>query len=91
MPTSSGGIRTVNSGTHRPDVAALLKLEVDFSGGAAGWAAGIVYAVGSTGCGVPGVLTDFEQAFGTTMNTVRRRAAEVELPAGGSACCRQRP
>ncbi len=60
-------------------LAALLKLEVDFSGGAAGWAAGIVYAVGSTGCGVPGVLNaDFEKAFGTTMNTVRRRAAEVE-------------
>jgi len=60
-------------------LAALLKREADFSGQAAGWAAGIVYAVGSMGCGVPGVLNaDFEKAFGTTMSTARKRAAEVK-------------
>ena len=59
-------------------LAALRKLEMEFPGQAAGWAAGIVYAVGCSGCGVPDVLNaDFEKAFGTTMSTIRRRAAQV--------------
>ena len=48
-----------------------------------GWAAGIVYAVGSTVCGVPGVLNaEMEKAFGVSMSTVYRRAAAVrrEIP-----------
>lgn len=47
-----------------------------------GWAAGIIYALANRGrraCGVPGMLNaDFERFFGITMNTVRRRAAQVE-------------
>lgn len=43
-----------------------------------GWAAGIVYAVGSTVCGVPGVLNrELEKAFGVSMSTVYKRAAAV--------------
>ena len=48
-----------------------------------GWAAGIVRAVGSTVCGVPGVLnSEMEKAFGVSMNTVYRRAAAIrrEMP-----------
>ena len=48
-----------------------------------GWAAGIVYAVGCTVCGVPGVFNrELEKAFGVSMSTVRRRAAAVrrEIP-----------
>ena len=43
----------------------------------------LVYAVGSTICGVPGVLNaELEEAFGVSMSTVRRRAAAVrrEIP-----------
>ena len=46
-----------------------------------GWAAGIVYAMATWGrspCGVPEILNrDFEAMFGTTMNTVYRRAAAI--------------
>ena len=36
-------------------MAALLKRKTSFAGAAAGWAAGLVYAVGSRGVGVPDV------------------------------------
>jgi hypothetical protein len=50
----------------------------DLTGRAAGWAAGIVYAVSSRGCGVPGILNrDLEKAFGVSMSTVYQRAADV--------------
>ena len=46
-----------------------------------GWAAGIVYALANRGrraCGVPGMLNvEVEEFFGVTMNTIRRRAAQV--------------
>ena len=46
-----------------------------------GWAAGIIYALANRGrraCGVPGVLNaEFEQFFGVSMSTVRKRAAQV--------------
>jgi hypothetical protein len=43
-----------------------------------GWAAGIVYAVSSTSCGVPGVLNrELERASGVSMSTVYKRAAAV--------------
>jgi hypothetical protein len=48
----------------------------------AGWAAGIVYALTTSGrqpCGVPGILNaELEELFGTTMSTVRKRAAHVQ-------------
>ena len=62
---------------------ALESADLLLSGKAAGWAAGIVYAVGSTICGVPGLLNaELEEAFGVSMSTVRRRAAAVrrEIP-----------
>ena len=47
-----------------------------------GWAAGIVYALANRdrwACGVPGMLNaEVEEFFGVTMNTIRRRAAQVE-------------
>jgi len=40
---------------------------------AEGWAAGIVFAVGSGGCGVPDVLnSELEKAFGVSMSTITR-------------------
>ena len=46
-----------------------------------GWAAGIIYALASRGrqaCGVPGILNaEFEQFFGVSMSTVRKRAAQI--------------
>jgi hypothetical protein len=46
-----------------------------------GWAAGIVYALADRdrrACGVPGVLnSDFEQFFGVSMGTIRKRAAQI--------------
>jgi len=51
-------------------------------GKAEGWAAGIIYAVASQdrqACGVPGVLnSEFEAIMGISMETARKRAAEVE-------------
>ncbi len=59
-------------------LALLLKRQTDFPGNPGGWAGGIVYAVGSGGCGVSGVLNaELEKAFGTTMGTIRKRAGEV--------------
>lgn len=47
-----------------------------------GWAAGIIYTLANRGrraCGVPGVLnSDFEQFFGVSMGTIRKRAAQIE-------------
>ena len=47
-----------------------------------GWAAGIIYALATRdrcACGVPGVLnSDFEQFFGVSMGTIRKRAAQIE-------------
>ncbi len=45
----------------------------------AGWAGGIVYAVGSRGVGVPGILNrELESAFGVRMDEIYRRAAKVK-------------
>ena len=42
------------------------------------WAGGIVYTVGSRGCDVPDVLNrELEEAFGTTMSTIYKRAAQI--------------
>jgi len=47
-----------------------------------GWAAGIIYALANRdrrACGMPGMLNaEVEQFFGVTVNTVRRRAAQVQ-------------
>jgi hypothetical protein len=52
------------------------------SGKPGGWAGGIIYALATRGrrpCGVQGFLnTEFELFFGVSMDTVRRRAAQVE-------------
>ncbi len=59
-------------------IAMLLKRQSDFPGDPSGWAGGIVYAVGSSGCGVPNVMNaDLEKAFGTKMPAIRKRAAQV--------------
>ena len=59
-------------------LALLLGRDVTVRGAPGGWAGGIVYAVGGTGCGVPGVMNaDLEKAFGTTMDTIRRRAEQI--------------
>lgn len=64
----------------------LLERQTDFPGDAAGWAGGIVYAVGSGGCGVPNVLNaDLEKALGTTMATIRKRAAHIKRLLGDDA------
>ena len=47
----------------------------------AGWAAGLIYAVANRDrqpCGVPGMLnSEFESIFSVSMETVRRRAAQI--------------
>jgi len=56
----------------------LLVRRIPMPGKPGAWAGGIVYAIGSRGCGVPDVFNrEIEEAFGTTMNTIRRRAAQV--------------
>ena len=46
------------------------------------WAAGIVYAIANRdrrACGVPGMLNaEFEEFFGVSRSTIRKRAAQVE-------------
>jgi hypothetical protein len=60
-------------------LAARLKRKKTFPGAPAGWAGGIVFAVGSSGCGVPDVLnSELEKAFGVTMSTVYRRVWAVK-------------
>jgi hypothetical protein len=57
----------------------LLARKVPMPGKAGGWAGGIVYAVGSRGCGVPNVFNrELEEAFGTTMSTIYVRAAQIK-------------
>jgi hypothetical protein len=56
----------------------LLKRQSDLPGDAGSWAGGIVYAVSTIGCGVPGVMNaDLEKAFNTKMAAIRKRAAQV--------------
>jgi len=47
-----------------------------------GWAAGLVYYLANRdrrACGVPGMLNaEFEEFFGVTMSTVRKRAAQID-------------
>jgi hypothetical protein len=58
---------------------ALLKRKKVFPGKPEGWAAGIVFAVGSRGCGVPDVLNDdLAKAFGVTMSTIYKRSWAVK-------------
>lgn len=51
-------------------------------GNAEGWAAGIIYWAANhdrRACGVPGLLnSEVEAIFGVSMDTIRRRAAQVE-------------
>ena len=59
-------------------LALLSGRDMAIGGAPGGWAGGIVYAVGGTGCGVPGVMNaDLEAAFGTTMGTIRKRAEQI--------------
>lgn len=55
--------------------------DAELAGKPAGWAAGIIYALANRGrraCGVPGILNaEFEQFFGVSMGTVRKRAVQV--------------
>ena len=58
---------------------AMMKREKVFPGKPEGWAAGIVFAVGSRGCGVPDVLnSDLEKAFGVSMSTIYKRAWAIK-------------
>ena len=67
-------------------LALLLKRRADFPGDAGGWAGGIVYAVASSGCGVPGVMNaDLEKAFGSKLATIRKRAEQVKEVLGEDA------
>ena len=57
---------------------AILKQNSDLPGDAGSWAGGIVYAVSSIGCGVPGVMNaELEKAFDTKIAAIRKRAAQV--------------
>ena len=55
--------------------------EEPITGKPEGWAAGIIYAVGTydrPAVGVPDILNaDFEKLIGVSMGTARRRAAQV--------------
>ncbi|MAX26009.1 MAG: hypothetical protein CMJ19_16045 [Phycisphaeraceae bacterium] len=55
--------------------------ETPVKGNANGWAAGIIYAVGTYDrppVGVPGVLnSEFEKLMGVSMGAARRRAAAI--------------
>ncbi len=55
--------------------------EKPLAGKPEGWAAGIIYAVANLdrqACGIPGVLnSEFIDFFGVSMETVRKRAANV--------------
>jgi len=57
----------------------LVERQPDFPGDIGSWAGGIVYAVSSIGCGVPGVMNaDMEKAFGTKLAAIRKRAAQIK-------------
>ena len=58
---------------------ALVKRKKVFPGKPEGWAAGIVFAVGSVSCGVPDVTnSDLEKAFGVSMSTIYKRAWAIK-------------
>ena len=64
-------------------LALLLMRQAEFPGAPGDWAAGIVYMVASRGCGVPGMLNaDLEEAFETTMDTIRMRAEQIRRALG---------
>jgi len=53
----------------------VVKRQESFPGKAEGWAAGILFAVASRGCGVPDVLnSDLEKAFDVKMSTIYKRS-----------------
>jgi len=57
----------------------LVERQSDFPGDVGSWAGGIVYAVSSIGCGVPGVMNaDLEKAFNAKMPAIRKRAAQIK-------------
>src|SRR4051812_33662062 len=73
-----------NDQLHRRALKALRLVagfEEQLAGKAEGWSAGVVYAVANMDrqpCGVPGVLnSELKAAFGVSMETIRRRAAQV--------------
>ena|ERR1700678_987958 len=73
-----------NPGLSRRAAKALHLLAADekfLLGKAEGWTAGIIYAVANLdrqACGVPGLLnSEFTEFFSVSMETVRRRAANV--------------
>jgi hypothetical protein len=59
----------------------LATAEKPLAGKPEGWAAGIIYAVANLdrqACGIPGLLnSEFIDFFGVSMETVRKRAANV--------------
>ena len=58
---------------------AVMKRQKSFPGKHEGWAAGIMFAVCSRGCGVPDVMnSEVEEAFGVTMSTISKRAWAVK-------------
>jgi hypothetical protein len=57
----------------------VMKRQKVFPGKPEGWAAGIVFAVGSRGCGVPDVLnSELAEAFDVDMGTIRKRSWAVK-------------
>ena len=60
----------------------LMASNVALAGKPSGWAAGIIYSLANRGrqaCGVPGLLNrEFEEFFGVSMGTIRKRAARVD-------------
>jgi hypothetical protein len=61
----------------------LLGCDMALRGTPGGWAGGVVYAVGSRGCGVPGVMNaDLEKVFGASIGTIRKRAMQVKQGLG---------
>lgn len=58
---------------------AVMRRQKSFPGKHEGWAAGIMFAVCSVGCGVPDVTNgEVEKMFGVTMSTVYKRAWAVK-------------
>ena len=50
-----------------------------FSGKPAGWAGGLVHALGNrTGAGIPGILNrELEDVFGVSIGTIHKRSAQI--------------
>jgi hypothetical protein len=56
-----------------------MALKIPMPGKPGGWAGGIVYAISSSGVGVPGVLnSELEKVFNITMGTIYKRAAMID-------------